>query len=52
MNPNTAQILASERIRESRRQAAAARLVNAARGPRRRVSTGQARRPHWLPRSV
>jgi hypothetical protein len=52
MNPNTAQILVCDHITESRRQAAAARRADAARGAQRQPGDHAARRVvHWL-RSV
>jgi hypothetical protein len=53
MHPYMAQILVSDHIRESRRQAAAARRPGAARGAQRKPSTRAARRGvHWLARSA
>ena len=47
MNPNMAQALVWDHIRESRQQAAAARRAGAARDARRKTSTREARRGHW-----
>ena len=52
MNPNMTQSLVSDHIRESRRQAAAARRVGAARSAARKASNHAARRGHWLVRGV
>ena len=52
MNPNMAQSLVWDHIRESRQQAATARQAGAARGARRRASARVARRGHRLVRGV
>jgi hypothetical protein len=51
MNPNMAQTLVWDHIRESRQQAAAARQAGAARGARRKT-TRAARRGHRLVRGA
>ncbi len=49
MNPNMARFLVWDHITECRRQAAAARRADAARGVQRKPSTHAARRGvHWL----
>ncbi len=53
MNPNVAQILVSDHISESRRQAAAARRRGAVRSTGHLPGTRVARRGvHWLARSA
>jgi len=52
MNPNMAQTLVWDHIRESRQQAAAARQAGAVREARRKASTRAARRGHWLVRGA
>ena len=52
MNPNMAQTLVWDHIRESRQQAAAARQAGAARNARRKISTRASRRGHWLVREA
>jgi hypothetical protein len=50
MNPNMAQILVWDHIRESRQRAAAARRAGAARDAGRKTGTRAPRRGHWLGR--
>jgi hypothetical protein len=52
MNPSMTQSLASDHIRESRQQAAAARRAGAARHAARRAGTRVARRGHRLVRAA
>ena len=52
MNPNMAQPLVWDHIRESRQQAAAARQAGAARDARRKASARTARRGHRLVRGA
>ena len=52
MNPNMTQSLASDHIRESRQQAAAARRAGAARSAARKASNRAVRRAHWLVRGA
>ena len=52
MNPNMAQTLVWDHIRESRQQAAAARHAGAAREARRKASTRATRRGHRLMRGA
>ena len=52
MNPNMAQSLVWDHIRESRQQAAAARRAGAARDARRKASTRTARCGHRLVRGA
>jgi hypothetical protein len=52
MNPNMAQVLVSDHIRESRQQAAAARRAGMARGSRRHGTHAARRGLHWLTRSA
>ena len=52
MNPNMTQSLVSDHIRESRRQAAAARRAGAARSAVRKASSRTPRRGHWLVRGA
>jgi hypothetical protein len=52
MNPNMAQSLVSDHIRESRQQAAAARRAGAARHAVRKAGTRAVRRVHWLGRAA
>ena len=52
MNPNMAQSLVWDHIRESRQQAAAARQAGAARHARRKTSSRASRRGHRLVRGA
>ncbi len=52
MNPNMAQSLVWDHIRESRQQAAAARRAGAARDARRKASNRVAERGHRLVRGA
>jgi hypothetical protein len=52
MNPNMAQTLVWDHIRESRQQAAAARRAGAARDAGRETGTRAPRRGHWLGRGA
>jgi len=52
MNPNMAQSLVWDHVRESRQQAAAARRAGAARGARRKTGIHAARRGHLLMRGA
>ena len=52
MNQNMPQTLVRDHIRESRQQAASARLAGAARDARRKASTRAARRGYWLVRGA